>query len=131
MVASPEASGGRISLDKPPPLPPKTATRERSILDAGQQQSGISGADAVGNPQIEALQAAQGIESGFQKLVQVFPGMQEMAAAAISALRMSVADELAGITDGGGGPTGQMGGAPMMLPPPSVGMMPPQGLRAA
>lgn len=122
MVASPEASGGRISLDKPPPLPPKTATRERTMLDAGQQ-IGVSGADVSGNPQIAALQAAQSIEAGFQKLVQLLPGTQEMAAAAISALRMSVADGLAGMAEG---QTGQPGAAPMVPPPPVGGMPPPQ-----
>lgn len=121
MVASPEASRGRISLDGPPPMPPKTATRERTMLDAGQPQ-GISGADAAGNPQVAALQAAQGIEQGFQKLVQLFPDMQDMAAAAISALRMSVADGLAGMQ---GDQTGQPGQAiPPMSPPPGGGMPP-------
>ncbi len=89
------------------------------MLDTGQSEA-ISGADAAGNPQVQALMAAKDIEAGFQKLVQLLPGMQDMAAAAISALRMSVADGLAGMA---GGETGQPGQAiPPMSPPPGGGM---------
>jgi len=119
ITASPSAGQGRVSLDGPPPLPTKTATRERSMLDAGQG-NGISGADVAGNPQIQALQTAQEIESGFQKLVNIMPETQGMAAAAVAALRASIADGMAGMT---GGQTGQPGQAiPPMMPPPGGGM---------
>lgn len=112
MVASPESGTGRITLDQPPPLPPRTATRSKNMMDSGQQSVplGIEG----GSPQVQALMAAQQVEQAFRQLVDLLPGTAQVAAAAVSAMRQQVAEQLAG--------TGQQPGTGMAPPPPPGAM---------
>lgn len=119
MVAGPQEDRGNITLDRPPPLPPRTATRDRTMMNAGQSQS--LGAEG-GTPQVQALMAAQQIEQGFRQLVELLPETAQIAAAAITAMRQTVAESLAGT----GAQPGAGAGMSMPPPPPPAGMsMPP------
>lgn len=125
IVASPEAGAGRGTLDKAPPMPERTATRERNLMNSGRAEE-VPASAGAGDPQVQALQAAQQIEQNLQKLVQTLPGTEELAAAIVSALRSTIADALAGTPGGQAGP--QMGAPPpMMTPPPMGGMGMPAG----
>jgi hypothetical protein len=116
MISSPRDEPGRITLDKAPPLPPRTATRQPTIMDAGGQPPGMG--QEGGNPQVQALMAAQQVEQGFRQLVELLPGTAQVAAAAVSAMRQLVAEQLAGT----GQPSGPGPGMAMAPPPPPGGM---------